>query len=164
MKLIFVLMIFTQLTYAKALTMKINFIASTNIPGMEIRGQVDDKIIQNIEMDESSIKKLSIELKTKQLTTGLELRDNHLREFLKNSKIVFSNKSICTFKKSICDMSGSLTVAGKKETIQVKVIKTKKQLRSQIKLKLSQFELERPSFAGVSVNDVILINIEGVKK
>jgi len=164
MKLFFVLMIFSQLTYAKALTMKINFIASTNIPGMEIRGQVNDQIIQSIEMDKTSIKKLSIELKSKQLTTGLELRDEHLHEFLKYSKIVFSNTSICTFKKSVCDMSGFITVAGKKEAIQVEVIKTKKQLRSQIKLKLSQFELERPSFAGVSVNDVILINIEGIKK
>jgi len=164
MKLIFVLMIFTHLAHAKALTMKINFIASTNIPGMDIKGQVKDKIIQNVEMDKNSIKKLSIKLMPKQFTTGLELRDEHLHDFLKSSVLEFQNTSVCTFRNSVCDMTGTLSIAGKKVLMQVKVQEEEKLLRSQLKLKLSQFELEQPSFAGVSVNDVILINIEGIKK
>ncbi|WP_127716335.1 YceI family protein [Halobacteriovorax sp. HLS] len=164
MKLFFILVLMINTTYAATMNMKINFNASTNVPGMNISGEALQEISGNIELTDKKINKVNVSFESTSLTTGMQLRDEHLHKMLKKSKLEFINTSECLFEDSKCEMEGTFSIAYKKIKSKFLITREGETLLCSIIIKLSDLFLKKPSFAGVSVNDEVNVTIEGTVK
>ena len=164
MKLFFILVLIINTTYAATMNMKINFNASTNVPGMDISGEALQDISGEIELTDKKINKVKIAFDSSSLTTGMQLRDEHLHKMLKKSKLEFKSTSECLFENSKCQMEGTFIIANQKLKSKVLVDREGRTLLCSFVIKLSDLSLKKPSFAGVSVNDEVSVTIEGSVK
>jgi hypothetical protein len=155
------LIILSNISFASQMTMEISFNASTNIPGMEIEGQTREEISGEFNYGNNQIKNAHFIFNSKKLTTGMDLRDEHLVKLLKNSNLEFKSSSTCLFKNELCELRGTLFIANEKSDVVVKVQRDEHKFSSELVLKLSQFNIEKPSFAGVSVKDEVTIKVKG---
>ena len=133
---------------ANAKTFKLNkleFDIKTNVPGVEFRGHLK----RPIQFDP----KQGLLIPLEDLTTELDLRDQHMREkIFKGQKIRVHGILKCKTSGD-CIFKGPIVIGGISKNIE---LKGKKGVFS-TSIFLSQFELTPPRFMGVQVNDEIPI-------
>jgi polyisoprenoid-binding protein YceI len=110
------------------------------------------------------------------LNSGIELRDNHMKEkYLEVDKFPQSKLTIDTlvvetnilndFSKSSIPFSGTLNLHGKDKVVSGVVdlkLTNKKELKilAKFKIKPTDFKIEIPSFAGITVADDVDVEVE----
>lgn len=148
------------LSHSFAATATIDFVARTNVPGVSVEGKSENI---NVSYNAQKLTGSSFQLDVFDMKTGMDKRDQHLREKVfkaenrGDAKILFEAMNLdCS---SSCQLKGSLQIKDvKKEmTIPVSVSQDKKKIEGSTLLSLTDFNLPRPSFMGVKVENEIEI-------
>lgn len=122
------------------------FKAITNVSGVSITGE--------IKKVSGSLKSFEIPLKL--LKTGVSLRDKHMRDkIFKNEPILFTGKVVCESK---CYLRGSLTIANTTKELSIGLETSGNKYKVSHVVKLSEYNIEAPSFMGVEVRDEVTIS------
>lgn len=128
---------------------------------LKIKGET--KHLKHEQKQEAStvVDKFTVDLST--LDTGIELRDEHMKKFLKTKEnplatLVFSKeeKSVLAFQGEKQTM-GMLTLNGKSKEVAVVAKRNINNLQATLELKLTDFALELPSYSGITVSDLVKI-------
>lgn len=132
---------------------ELTFTASTNIPGVEIEGSLEeDAKIQNV----NKMQKVVLELS--KLSTGISLRDEHMRELIfKGINPSFEGEVHCSTKDS-CFAKGKLQIAGTFMSFSLPVKKSGDEYKLEHIIKLTDFSIKAPEFMGVRVENEITIH------
>ena len=122
----------------------------TDIPGFEFQVSLKKPL---------PIKKGNIVIPHKQLTTEMDLRDQHMYEkIFKAQDITF--KGIAKCRKNIkCKIVGKLNIAGKEKKLIFIANKSGKYFKFTHTIKLTDFSIAIPEFSGVKVKNEIDITI-----
>lgn len=122
------------------------FIVKTNVPGVTIAGTLKD----------ISGELSSLDIPIKSLSTGIELRDKHMRDkIFSHHDITFKGELICSEK---CSLKGEMSLSGVTKKVNISV--SKKNERTFLinhKILLSDFEITPPKFMAVGVKNEVLI-------
>jgi polyisoprenoid-binding protein YceI len=147
---------------------QITFLAKGKPALISIKGEGAGASAQLLEKDSMLNGVVSFQLDT--LKTGIELRDDHLKnkylevEKFPTATLTFSNFKIPDDLTSEIPFNGILNLHGIDQPIQglVTINKESKQqkLKADFKIKLSQFKIEIPSFKGITVAEDVQIKIE----
>ncbi len=128
----------------------LNFSVKTSVPGFYFGGSLKKPLLLK---KHGKIYDLTIPIK--ELTTELPLRDQHMREKVFQGKdIQFRGTSECPTEAS-CTLKGELEIAGKKKQVTLYLNKSGQYFHLKYKIKLSDFSIPPPEFAGVKVKDEI---------
>ena len=143
---------------AEAGVAKIDFIASTNVPGVTVEGKAAD-----VKVDYHADKAVGtvVELDVFELATGMEKRDQHLREKVFAAKKIGDAKirfEVLEMPVSNGDLKGKLLIKGVEHQIQVPVKRDGSTVTGSTKISLEKFALPRPSFMGVKVDDAVEVS------
>jgi polyisoprenoid-binding protein YceI len=155
----FALILFLSLN-AEAAVAKIDFIASTNVPGVTVEGKADD-----VKVDYKADKAVGtvVELDVFQLLTGMEKRDQHLREKVFAAKKEGDAKirfEVLEMPAADGELKGKLSIKGVEQQIQVPVKRDGLTVSGSTKISLEKFALPRPSFMGVKVDDAVEVSFK----
>ena len=93
----------------------------------------------------------------KSLSTGIDLRDQHLKKYLKVNQYKYIKVS--EIKVQNGKGVGVLHLMDKKKKIKFKVSKGEDEVLASFKLSLKSLQLEKPGFMGISVADELEINV-----
>lgn len=149
---------FSLNTYAVNIPVSIDFSISTNMPGVEFSGHVSDKTKLTADIKGSKLTNLELLIPATDLTTEIDMRDNHMREkILKEKPIKFISKTGCELKDGKCLLEGQLQIADHKKQVKIEITNKDKKLSFKYDLLLSQHGIEAPKFMGVEVKDKIEI-------
>ena len=121
---------------------------SFEITGKTIRVGKVSSADKSISVDQISVPKDS-------LVTGIELRDKHMRERIKEKNIVVSD-----IKASKGKGSGTITINGIKKKIGFTFEKDENEIEAKFKLNLEQFNIEDINYMGVGVENEVEVEIE----
>lgn len=116
-----------------------------------------EKIKGHLIKEKDSFKADLISLKLKTLKTGIDLRDEHLWEYLKTKsypKAVLRNLTGASGK-----ASANLEVNGVKKDVQMTYTEEKNLVHAVLNLKASEFNLPPKSYFGVGVEDQVQIKV-----
>lgn len=145
---------------AQAGVAKIDFIATTNVPGVTVEGKADAGTV-----DYKAQKAVGtvVELDAFQLETGMEKRDNHLREKVFAAK----KKGDATIRFEVLEMpagdgdvKGKLQIKGVAHEISFPVKREGNTVTGSTQVSLEKFSLPRPSFMGVKVDDAVQVSFK----
>lgn len=150
--------ILVQATFASTST--ISFVAETNMPGVSVEGEVSEISTQ---YDAQKLSSSRLEFDVFAMKTGMDKRDQHLREKVFSAKnpgdvkISFqAKKRECSAEQ--CKLIGDLTIKGITKEVQLPLeSKNDKNFSGVAQVSLSEFSLPRPSFMGVQVEDVVKV-------
>lgn len=99
------------------------------------------------------------------LNTGIDLRDEHLKEkYLKTKDHPKATLEVVGGEKSALDFTGekelkaNLTLAGKTKEVLVKAQRENNKVEAKLELKLSDFGVDIPSWSGITVSDLVKVN------
>lgn len=98
----------------------------------------------------------------KSLKSNIELRDEHIANYLSEKKIRNLVMTEMLAKEKIG--RGKISVNGIEKKIDFTVKHSGANITSEFKLRLSDFKLKRPTFMGISLDDEILIKVVFEKK
>ncbi|OUR95398.1 hypothetical protein A9Q84_16315 [Halobacteriovorax marinus] len=138
----------------------LEFLVKTNVPGMSVSGYSNIPLILKYEVSDQAIKNIKFSLNPKLLKTGMDLRDDHLQEFLKNKMITFTGLKGCKFQNGKCELSGKLSLAGIEREIILSIVRNDKHFYLLYNLSLTGFGFDLPNFAGVTVKDSVEIKFK----
>ena len=128
----------------------LKFSVKTNIPGFYFGGLLKKSL--PIEKDGKNYR---FTIPVEGLTTELPLRDQHMREKIFQGKnIHFQGSAECP-NENTCTVKGDLEIAGKKKRVTLLLKKIDQHFHLKYKIKLSDFSIPPPEFAGVKVKDEI---------
>ena len=148
---------------ATAATAKIDFVAHTNVSGVKVEGEVTGAKVQ---YDVKTPAGAVIAMDAFDLKTGMDTRDEHLREKVFAAKkegevkIQFTVKDLkCADE---CKVTGMLKIKEieKELEIPVKANSDRSKISGTAQVNLTDFNLKRPSFMGVKVEESVDINFE----
>jgi hypothetical protein len=148
---ILLLTLLTNQAYSKGYLGSMTFTIETNIPGVEFDGKIEKLSFTN----ESSN---SLKILPNQITTGIELRDDHLREKVLGNKPILLKTTLCSDLKN-CELEIGIELNGKKSSIKVK-LKHSKNLKFSHTLSLKKLGIFPPSYLGITIEDAIDISGE----
>lgn len=148
---------------ATAATAKIDFVAHTNVSGVKVEGEVTGAKVQ---YDVKNAKGAIVSMDAFDLKTGMDTRDEHLREKVFAAKkegevkIQFTVKDLSCSEK--CKVTGVLKIKDieKELEIPVKANAERSKISGVAQVNLTEFNLKRPSFMGVKVEESVDINFE----
>ena len=145
---------------AQAGVAKIDFIANTNVPGVTVEGAASD-----VAVNYSAQKAVGtvVELDVFQLLTGMEKRDQHLREKVFAAKKVGDAKirfEVLEMPAGNGELKGKLQIKGVEREIQFPVKRDGNTVTGATKISLENFALPRPSFMGVKVEDAVDVSFK----
>jgi polyisoprenoid-binding protein YceI len=128
---------------------KISFVAHTNMPGVSVEGHAEE-----IKTSSGPV----IEFDVFNLKTGMDKRDEHLRE-----KVFAAKKpgdAVIRFEAiSVPEgdgvAEGKLTIKGVEKTIRFPVKRSGGAVSGKTQIELAAFALPRPSFMGVKVSEKV---------
>ncbi len=143
---------------AQAGVAKIDFVASTNVPGVTVEGAAS-----NVAVDYDPQKAIGtvVELDVFQLLTGMEKRDQHLRDKVFAAKKEGDAKirfEVLEMPATNGELKGKLLIKGVEHTIAVPVKRDGSTVTGSTKISLDKFALPRPSFMGVKVDDAVEVS------
>jgi polyisoprenoid-binding protein YceI len=129
---------------------------------LKIKGETKNLKHEQKQEASSIVDSFTVDLST--LNTGIELRDEHMKDkYLKTKNhplaaLVFSKeeKSVLDFQGEK-ELIGTFTLNGKSREVVVKAKRDKNNLQASFELKLSNFALEVPSWSGVTVTELVKI-------
>ncbi|MBY0516362.1 MAG: YceI family protein [Bacteriovoracaceae bacterium] len=143
---------------------EVSFVANTNMPGVSVEGKSQKMVFAG---SLENVKGATLKFDVFELETGMEARDKHLREKVFKAKnkgdafISFEAKDlVCASNK--CELMGVLTIKDKAREIKlpVEMSSNKKSLAGKATIALSQYDLPRPSFMGVQVEDNVEVTFK----
>ena len=145
---------------AEAAVAKIEFIASTNVPGVTVEGAAGD-----VAVEYSAQKAVGtvVELDVFQLVTGMEKRDQHLREKVFAAKKTGDAKirfEVLEMPTGNGELKGKLLIKGVEREIQFPVKRDGTSVTGTTTISLENFALPRPSFMGVKVDDGVAVSFK----
>ena len=157
------------------------FDATTNIGAVSVHGKtssVSGRAVVRHEGAGIALEKLEATLSVKTITTGMGLRDEHMRKYVFTSSDgqvpdlrFVSDKADCSpvgESESTCNVTGHLAIRGvaRPFAIALKVKKGDGEYRAQGDsiVKLSVWGIERPSQFGVTTNDDVKLHLELVAR
>lgn len=146
-----------------AATAKIDFVAHTNVSGVKVEGEVTGAKVQ---YDVKNASGAVIAMDVFDLKTGMDTRDEHLREKVFAAKkegevkIQFTVKDLKCAEE--CKVTGMLKIKEieKELEIPVKANAERTKISGVAQVNLTDFNLKRPSFMGVKVDESVDINFE----
>jgi polyisoprenoid-binding protein YceI len=141
------LILFFILFGLEARELSFEFKAKTNMPGVSVKG----KSVKHISFNKEKKGRLEIDLKN--ITTDMELRDEHMREEVfngKNLSIVYEEMDECQ-KNSDCDVSLKISINDQTIMKKVQFKRADENLSSSFILNLEEFGIKTPSKFGVRV-------------
>lgn len=149
---------FSSNVFAKNIPVSIDFSISTNMPGVEFSGHVSDKTKLSADISGNKITNLTLLIPASDLTTEIDMRDNHMREkLLKEKPIKFTSSRGCELKEGKCLIEGELQIANHKKKVKIEITNNDKKLNFKYDLILSHHGIKAPKFMGVEVKDKIQI-------
>ena len=111
---------------------------------------------------------LAVDLNT--LTTGIDLRDEHMKDKYLQVKqypkatLTFTNLKIPAEKKGKVEFAGEMEIRGVKKEVKgtAEIIPTEKDIKvvAEFPLKLSEFNIEIPSYKGITVAEDVKVKFE----
>lgn len=143
---------------AQAGVAKVDFTAHTNMPGVSVEGKADGI---NVPFDRKSPQGAVVELDVFELKTGMDKRDQHLREKVfaakkpGDAKIRFEVTEFDSVKGSV---KGKLAIKGVTKEVTIPVKTSGDQIVGQTTINLADYSLPRPSFMGVKVEESVDVN------
>lgn len=141
-----------------ASTAKIDFVAHTNVPGVSVEGKTPGiDVNYNKQKPEGTI----LEFDVFQLETGMEKRDQHLREKVFSAKNPGDAKirfEVAQIDKETGVVKGKLSIKGVSNDVTLPVKVSGNEISGNASIKLSDYSLPRPSFMGVKVEESVDIN------
>jgi polyisoprenoid-binding protein YceI len=158
---------FLSLAHAETVQLgKVEFLVDTNVKMFKFRGEAKE-LQSKIERKGLQLKSLELKFPVSALKTGMDLRDQHMRERIFARKdgstpdVVFSAKSAECKTGASCELKGDLTIRGetRPQTLTLN-IKDGKIAQGNAIVALSKFGIEPPSHVGVTVNDNVQVNFE----
>ena len=148
------------LSHSFAATATIDFVARTNMPGVAVEGKSENI---NVAYNSQKLTGSSFQFDVFDMKTGIDKRDQHLREKVfkaenrGEAKIQFEAVNLdCS---SSCQLKGTLQIKDIKKEISmpVSISEDKKKIECSAIVSLSDFNLPRPSFMGVKVENEVEI-------
>jgi hypothetical protein len=138
------------------------FAVKTNTRVVRFSGDVEAQkaSIQRTDHDNHSYE-VKLSLEPAWFKTGIDLRDNHLRDqILKNRPLQFSGSGLCP--ELECTVSGELVIGDHKGIVEVELVwsENRNQLKGQSNLSLMALGIEAPSYLGVTVQDIIPVEFD----
>ena len=112
-----------------------------------------DKVTGTIYQTKTGYASKKLTIKTTCLDTQIEIRNQHMLKFLKNTKYPRISMSNISINKD--QGSGELFLAGIAKPVSFKINETEKQITTMISIMMKDFQLERPSYLGMQVKDPI---------
>ena len=147
---------------------QITFLAKGKPALISIKGEGDGATAVLKEKDQILTGEISFQLKS--LKTGIELRDDHLKnKYLEVDKYPTATLKISDLKlpanlNDIFSFQGTLSLHGIDQPVEgiVSVTSDSKsqKLSADFKIKLSQFKIEIPSFKGITVAEEVQVKVE----
>lgn len=135
----------------QAATAKIDFVASTNVPGVTVEGAAHGIAIANN----------TFELDVFALETGMEKRDAHLREKVFSAKKIGDAKIRFEVLELGADqLKGKLKIKDIEREITIPISRSGETVTGKTKIALSEFSLPRPSFMGVKVEETVDVSFK----
>jgi polyisoprenoid-binding protein YceI len=129
---------------------------------LKIKGETKHLRHEQKQEASSVVDSFTVDLST--LDTGIELRDEHMKEkYLKTKENPLATLVFLKEGKSVLDfqgekeITGTLTLNGKAKELTVKAKREKNNIQATLELKLTDFSLEIPSWSGISVADLVKI-------
>jgi polyisoprenoid-binding protein YceI len=144
----------------QAAVAKIDFIATTNVPGVTVEGKADD-----VKVDYKAEKAVGtvVELDVFQLLTGMEKRDQHLRDKVFAAKKLGDAKirfEVLAMPDGNGELRGKLQIKGVEREIHFPVKRDGSTVTGETNISLESFALPRPSFMGVKVEDGVAVSFK----
>jgi len=156
----------------------VQFESETNLPVVSVHGKASTlhaEVQADRTADALQIQQISASLPVKSISTGLGLRDEHMRKYIFTKAdgsvpdLQFNAANIrCavqTGKETPCNVAGTLTIRGVERPFAI-TLKVKSESSSVFKvagsaaLKLSDYGIERPSQLGVQSEDEVKLTIQ----
>lgn len=145
---------------AEAAVAKIEFVASTNVPGVTVEGAASDVAVgHSAEKGVGTV----VELDVFQLLTGMEKRDQHLRDKVFAAKKLGDAKirfEVLEMPKGNGELRGKLQIKGVEREIHFPVKRDGNTVTGETIISLESFALPRPSFMGVKVEDGVAVSFK----
>lgn len=138
----------------------IEFIATTNVPGVTVEGKAAD-----VKVDYQADKAVGtvVEFDVFALETGMEKRDQHLREKVFAAKKEGDAKirfEVLELPVGNGELKGKLHIKGVENELQIPVKRDGGTVTGSTKISLEKFALPRPSFMGVKVDDAVEVSFK----
>jgi polyisoprenoid-binding protein YceI len=146
-----------------AATAKIDFVAHTNVSGVKVEGEVTGAKVQ---YDIKSPIGAVVEMDVFDLKTGMDSRDEHLREKVFAAKKAGEVKIQFTVSDlncaETCTVKGLLKIKDIEKVLEIPVKANTERTRISgvTQVNLTDFKLKRPSFMGVKVEEAVDVNFE----
>jgi polyisoprenoid-binding protein YceI len=142
----------------------LRFSAPVNVKAFTVRGEAQKFFGSARVQDHGALSELEARVPVESLTTGMKIRDQHMRERIFTTKdgatpdLVFKSTGILCSEES-CNVQGTLTIAGKarEQTFRCNRLAT---FTCTTQVSLTRFEIERPSHLGVKVEDLIEVQVQ----
>jgi hypothetical protein len=169
----------TEFSFGKSASFKpkLEFNVLTNVPAVEFSGELtgSGKFLMNHTVDKNGAEVVSMEsvsIPIKSLTTGIDMRDEHMWDKIFKDKaglmpnLELVSKSACPIKsgKNICQIKGIISFAGKSSELLAKVVITKSEalikMDSNFSISLTKMGITPPSYMGVTVEDNVEVKME----
>lgn len=156
----------------------VKFVATTNISAISIHGQSNNlrsHVSLNRVNGQVVLEDLEARLDPKSLSTGMAIRDHHMREKIFNTAadtapdlLFTSPKLTCPDaakgQESTCQVSGSFSLRGVTKpfamAMRIKADGTRYKVSGEGVLKITDFGIERPCQLGVCVSDEVKLKID----
>lgn len=130
----------------QARKLDLNFKVETNMPGITVAGKTN----QSISLPEGAAGEVEVDIKN--LTTDMELRDEHMRNEVfmnKNVKVGYENADCLN--KEVCKVNLSIVINDQTVKRVVELKKNNQSHQGSLKLNLAEFKIKEPSRFGVRV-------------
>lgn len=152
MKNTFIYTILMALIFSQAVSaakLQVKFAATTNMPGVSIDGELKSSQVINLDSKEKQVLPISL------FDTGMEVRDEHMREMVFKGKDISYKISKKECKESKCNVTVAFDINGVSVDKSFSAVKSDKTTKGKFSLLLSEFKVEQPSKFGVTVEDKV---------
>ncbi len=159
----FFLLLSSMVFLAQAATAELSFLVETNVSGVSVEGKVEAPQVSYQSAQKASAQ---IRFDVFALRTGMEKRDAHLREKVfaaqrpGDAEVSFTLRGLVCAPE--CAALGAMRIKGVTKELRVPLTASAdhKVLRGEFELRLSDFQLPRPSFMGVKVEDAVKVQFK----
>lgn len=151
-------LLFAFIACTHAGTAHVDFLAPTNVPGVAVEGKADGI---HVPYNEKSPQGTVVEIDVYDLKTGMDKRDQHLREKVfsaKNPGEVKIRFELTELDQAKGLLKGKLAIKGTVRDVELPVAISGGSVTGKTAIKLSDYSLPRPSFMGVKVEESVAVN------
>lgn len=150
------ILIFLMMSNSFGANLSLNFLAKTNVPGVSVEGKLKNPITFLLNNP------LEISIPVEKLTTGMDMRDQHMRSEVFSGKPIkiVTNKSEtekCLNGNEKIKLTLNLGNVEKEQTLNCK--KESNKIFVSTRVFLSDFQIDRPNKFGVKVKDEVEVDI-----